>query len=162
TPANQSALNIITTAPIQAALRAGWFALGAVVAAVLALLLSIWFAAQRDILIMRRAAARSQQPPLWQRVQLDLLAAIIALAGFGFYLHLPPPEGLDTSTNHFLFFPPSLFAPLFLLFAGVLLSLRLFPALLRLFASRASRPPDPPPMLALAQVSRTPGQSLRL
>ena len=162
TPANQNALNIITTAPMQATLSVGWFALGTVAAAVLALLLFIWFAAQRDVLVMRRAAARSQQSPLWQRVQLDLLAAVIALAGYGVSFYLTHSGALDASTNQLIVLPLSLIGPIFLLIAGVLLFLRLFPALLRLFASQAGRRPGAAPMLALAQMSRTPGQSLRL
>jgi ABC-type antimicrobial peptide transport system permease subunit len=162
TPANQNALNIITKAPMQAALGAGWFALGAVVAAVLALLLSIWFAAQRDVLVMRRAAARSQQPPLWQRVQLDLLAAVLALGGYGVSFYLTHSGALDASTNQLIVLPLSLIGPIFLLIAGVLLFLRLFPALLRLLARQVVRRPGAPPMLALAQMSRTPGQALRL
>ncbi|HEX6779258.1 MAG TPA: FtsX-like permease family protein [Ktedonobacterales bacterium] len=161
-PANQNALNIITNAPMQAMLSAGWLALGAVVAAMLALLLSVWFAAQRDILIMRRAAARSQHAPLWQRLQLDVLAALIALAGYGIAFYLTHSGALDASTNQLIVLPLSLIGPIFLLIAGVLLFLRLFPALLRLFARQAGRRPGAAPMLALAQMSRAPGQSLRL
>jgi ABC-type antimicrobial peptide transport system permease subunit len=160
-PANRNALNIITNAPAQAALSAGWFALYAVVAALLALLLSIWFAAQRDVLVMRRAAARSQQQPLWQRVQLDLLAAILALGGYGVSFYLTHSGALNAA-NQVIALPLALIGPIFLLIAGILLFLRLFPALLRLLARQIVRRPGAPPMLALAQMSRTPGQALRL
>ncbi len=162
TLANRNALNIITNAPMQAALSAGWVALGAVVAAVLAVLLSIWFAAQRDVLVMRRAAARTPQPPLWQRVRLDLLAAVLALGGYGVSFYLTHSGALDASTNQVIVLPLSLIGPIFLLVAGILLFLRLFPALLRLLARQVVRRPGAPPMLALAQMSRAPGQALRL
>jgi ABC-type antimicrobial peptide transport system permease subunit len=162
TPSNQNALTFLTANPLQAALGGAWLALITAAGMVAALLFSIWGATRRDVLTIRREAARSKRRPLWQRLQLDLVAALMALAVYASSLYLTRSGAIDASTNQIIALPLSLVGPLFLLVAALLLFLRLFPHLLRFFAWRAARRPGAPPLLALAQMSRAPQQPLRV
>ncbi|HLW02191.1 MAG TPA: ABC transporter permease [Ktedonobacterales bacterium] len=159
---DQNALNLITANPLQAALSVSWLALVAVVVVVTTLLLSIWGAARRDVLAIRRESARTTRRPLWQLAQLDLVAAVLALAAFGISLYISRSGVVDASSNQTLALPLSLLGPMFLLVAGALVFLRLFQRLLHLLARRAARRPGAPPMLALAQMSRAPQPALRV
>lgn len=160
--ADQNALNIITTAPLQAALGVAWVAALVVSVVALGLLLAIWSAARRDVLALRREAARASSRPFWQRLRLDLVAAVLALALYGASVYITQTNALDAHAYQALALPLSLVGPLFLLIAGLLLVLRLFRYALRLLAWRAARRPSAPPMLALAQMSRAPQASLRV
>ncbi len=162
TPSNQNALNFLTANPLQAALGVFWLAVITAAGIVAALVLSIWGATRRDVLTIRREAARSTRSPLWLRLRLDLVAALMALAAYGISLYLTRSGAIDASSNQVIALPLSLVGPLFLLVAAILVVLRLFPRLLRFFARRAARRPGAPPLLALAQMSRAPQQSLRV
>ncbi|HEY7358699.1 MAG TPA: FtsX-like permease family protein, partial [Ktedonobacterales bacterium] len=159
---DQNALNFITARPVQAALGVGWLALPVVVVVALALLLSIWGAARRDVLAIRREAARATHRPIWQRLRLDVVAAVIALAAYGASVYVTQSGALDASSNQLIALPLSLVGPMFLLIAGALVFLRLFQYALRFFAWRAASRPGAPPMLALAQMSRAPQPALRV
>ncbi len=161
-PADQSALTLVTTDPLQAALGLRWYAILAMAAAVSATIFSLWGAVRQDVLVLRRELARPARRPLWQRLRLDLVAASIALAGYGISLYLLHAGALDARTNQVLLLPVSLVGPICLLITAVLLFLRLFPLLLRLVARRATRWLGAPLMLALAQLSRAPQQSIRV
>ena len=159
---DQNALNVITATPLQAALSVGWEALLVVIIVALALLLSIWSAAQRDILAIRREASRTTTRAIWQRLPLDLVAAIIALAAYGVSFYITQSGALDAQSYQSIALPLSLVGPMFLLIAGLFVFLRLFQYVLRLLAWRAARQAGAPPMLALAQMSRSPRLSLRV
>ncbi len=159
---DQSALTIVTGDIVQAALGVGWYALAAAGGAVIAMVLVISGAARRDVLAIRREAARSTRRPLWQRLQLDLVAAIFALVGYGASTYIISSGVVDARTNQLIASPLKLIGPLFLLIAAVLLFLRLFPLLLRFLSWRATRRPGAPSMLALAQMARAPNQSVRM
>ncbi len=159
---DQNALNLITASPLQAALSVGWLALLVVGVVVLTLLFSIWSAARRDVLAIRRESARATRRPLWQLLQLDLVAAVIALAAFGASAYVNASGALDATSNQTIALPLALLGPIFLLIAATLLFLRLFQRLLRVLAGRAARRPGAPPMLALAQMSRAPQPALRV
>ena len=159
---DQSALTIVTGDSTQAALRVGWYAVAGAGGAIIAMLLVMSGAARRDVLAIRREAARSTRQPLWQRLQLDLVAAIFALVGYGASNYIINAGVVDARTNQLIALPLKLVGPVFLLIAAVLLFLRLFPLLLRLLSSQAMRRPGAPLMLALAQMARAPNQSLRM
>ena len=159
---DQGALSIVTSNTIQAALGVGWYALAAAGGAIVAMLLVMSGAARHDVLAIRREAARSTRRPLWQRLQLDLVAAIFALVGYGASNYIISSGVIDARTNQLIAIPLQLIGPLFLLIAAVLLFLRLFPLLLRVLSWRAARRPGAPSMLALAQVARAPNQSVRM
>ncbi len=162
TPSDQGALSSVIGNPLTAALGLSGYAAVAALGAMLTMLLSIWGAARRDLLGLRRELARPTQRPFWQRLRLDEVAIIIALSGYGVSLAMTHSGALDARTNQILFLPVSLVGPVFLLVAAALLFLRFFPLLLRFFARQTARRPGAPPMLALAQLSRAPQPSLRL
>jgi ABC-type antimicrobial peptide transport system permease subunit len=159
---DQSALMLVTGDSIHAALGVIWFALAAAGGAVLAMVLVISGAARRDVLAIRREAARSTRRPIWQRLQLDLVAAIFALVGYGVSAYILNTGVIDARSDQLIATPLQLVGPVFFLIAAVLCFLRLFPMLLRLIAWRAARRPGAPAMLALAQMARAPHQSLRM
>lgn len=161
-PADQGALNIIAGNPLQVWLGVGWYALAASLGAVIAMIVAIRSSASRDVLEMRRETARATRRPLWQRVYLDMVAAVIALTGFGLSLYVTHAGVLDTRVDLLISAPLALVAPIFLIIAGVLFFLRFFPALMRQGARFAARRPDAAPMLALAHIARAPRQAIRM
>jgi len=161
-PADQGALNIISGNPFQVALGVGWYALAASLGAVLAMVVSIRSSASRDVLEMRRETARATRRPIWQRVYLDMVAAVVALTGFGISLYITHAGVLDSRVDLLISAPLALIAPIFLVIAGVLFFLRFFPALVRQGARFAARRPDAPPMLGLAYMARAPRQAIRM
>jgi putative ABC transport system permease protein len=161
TPADQQALNIISD-PVQGALDVGWYALAASLGAVVAMIITIRSSASRDVLEMRRESARALRRPLWQRLYLDMIAAVIALTGFGLSLYVTHAGVFDTRVDLFISAPLALVAPIFLVIAGVLLFLRFFPVLLRRASRLAARYSGAAPVLALAQMARQPRQAMRM
>lgn len=153
------AVAIILGQPLATAWGLRWYALATVLAAFVAMLISTHRAANLNILALRRDSARSARQPFWQRLNLDIIFAIIALAGYGFYSfavsRVPGPLHIFLSAL-------SLFAPIFLLLAASLLFLRFFPALLQLGAKLASRSRSATPMLAISQMARAPRQASRM
>ncbi|HLW00274.1 MAG TPA: FtsX-like permease family protein [Ktedonobacterales bacterium] len=160
--ANQGALNVLTGNPIQVALTVDWFALAAAVCAVITMILALRGSVSQDVLALRREAARSTRRPLWRRLNLDIIFIIIAVTGFILSLYVSTSSALDPQTNLLISTPLTLVAPLLLVLAGVLLFLRCFPLLLRLGASLASRRPAAPPMVAIAQMARSPRHATRM
>ncbi len=160
--ADQQALNSLTEHPLPTVLAVGAYALVAALCAVGAMALAIWRSASRDVLEMRRQAARATRQPLWQRLYLDVAAVIIALTGFSLSLYVSNSGALDARTVVVIATPLALVAPIFLVIAGLLLFLRAYPLLLRRIARITSRRPEAAPMLALAQIARAPGQAVRM
>ncbi len=80
--ADQRSLSLIAGDPWGTALSLAGYALVAAVACVIAMVIAIYRAMQLDVLAMRREAARSTSRPLWQRINLDIVAVIITLTGF--------------------------------------------------------------------------------
>jgi hypothetical protein len=159
---DQQAVNVIAGNLLPVALTVGWYALVAALFAVAAMVLAVRGSASRDVLEMRRESARTTRQPFWQRIYLDVVAVIIALTGFAFWLYVSNSGALDAQTSLVISTPLALVAPIFLVIAGILLFLRFFPALLRLLASFASRRPGAASMLALAQMARAPRQAVRM
>ena len=153
------AVAIILGQPLATAWGLRWYALATVLAAFVAMVISTHRAANLNILVLRRDSARSARQPFWQRLNLDIIFAIIALAGYGFYSfavsRVPGPLHIFLSAL-------SLFAPIFLLLAASLLFLRFFPALLALGAKLASKSRSATPMLAISQMARAPRQASRM
>jgi hypothetical protein len=159
---DQTALNLVSGNMLQVALGLRWFALLTMTVTILAMIIATFGAMGLDVLAMRREAARSTRRPLWQRLNLDIVAAIIALIGFGFSVYVSHSGVLDAQLNLLLLSPLTLLESMCLLIAGMLLLLRLFPLLLRLGARLAQRGRGAAPMLALAQMARAPRQALRM
>ena len=160
-PADQGALAIISGNPEAVAVNLGGYALVAVVASIIAMVIAIYRAMQLDILAIRREAARSTRRPIWQRINLDIVAIIITLTGFGISYYVTNSGVLDPQLRLLLLSPLTLLGTVFLMIAALLLFLRIFQLLLRLGAWLAARGRGAASMLALAQMARSPRQSVR-
>src|SRR5260370_39593243 len=117
---------------------------------------------QLDVLAMRREAARSTSRPLWQRINLDIVAVIITLTGFAITSYLINSGVLDAQLRLLLLSPLTLLGIVFLLIAALLVFLRLFQLLLRVGALLAARSHGAAPMRALPQMARAQRHSVRM
>ncbi len=159
----QAAISLVTGQPVQAMVSVAFYALATVIVVVAAMAFMLWLAAGKNALVIRREAARTTQRPLWQRLNLDAVTAVIALVGYGVSLYLVSLNNLfDARTRVLVVAPLTLIAPLFLLIAFLFLFLRFFTALLRLGARLAMRSRGAISMLALAHMARNPRQTLRM
>ena len=145
----QSAAGVLTGNPLQAALSAGWYALAAVLIAMLVVIVAIRRAAAMDILAFRRESARATRPSLWRRLHLDLFLSLLVCIGYAAYAYLS-----GNSDVRIILGLLALVAPLLLLAAGITLFLRLFPLLLRLGTWLAMRRRGASAALAFAQMER--------
>ena len=159
---DQGALNVVQTDPWPLVQVLVTYALVTVGIAVLAMLLAIIGATRMGVLSIRHEYARSTHRPLWQRMSLDVVAAIIALTGYAFSAYEASPGVIDARTRVLVLPPLTLAGVIFLLLGLSLLFLRVFPLILRLFARLATRGRSATPMLALAQMARAPRQSIRM
>ncbi len=162
TPADQGALNLVAGNPMQGAIALSGYAILAVVTTILAMTFAINQATRRDILAVRREAARSMRRPLWLQLNLDIIAALIALVGYAISLYFTNTGVLDAHLRLLLLSPLTLLESAFLLIAGILIFLRFFPRILRFGTWLALRNRGSTPMLALAQMARSPRQSIRM
>src|SRR5262249_4971266 len=112
-----------------------------------------------NILALRHESARTTRRPLWQRLNLDLIFAVVAVLGYSAYTYI---VGRVNSFARPFLSVLSLFAILFLMLAIAMLFLRFFPLLLRLLARLASRGQTAAPMLAIGQMARAPRQASRM
>ncbi|HYX50288.1 MAG TPA: FtsX-like permease family protein, partial [Ktedonobacteraceae bacterium] len=151
-PAARDAVNVITNAPLQTLLSIKWYALGAAVIVIATMAFSLYRASRVDVWFTANQDSLSARRPLWQRLNLDMLMALIALAGFGISIYLISIKDLlDPQTQALVVSPLALLAPVFLLLAIALVFLRLLPVVLH-FASRlVMYGRSAPPVLALAQ-----------
>ncbi len=159
----QDALNVITNNPLQALQSVVGYAALVVLVVLLTMSFSLLHFVRMDVLATRREAARSTRRPFWQRLHLDIVAAVIALLAYGVTLYLTTLgsvlNGTIKAISAALF---SLISPYFLIIVLLLLFLRFFPMLLRLGAWFTVRGRTAASMLALAQMSRSPRQSVRM
>ncbi|MDQ6662710.1 MAG: hypothetical protein M3Z24_17330, partial [Chloroflexota bacterium] len=160
--AHQNALNIIrgNAGPVFQELL--YYALGTTAILLLTMAIAIRRAAKLDVVMLRRETGRSTNRPIWQRIGLDMIAALIALLGYAASVYITSPGVLDVQVRALIVPPVTLLEVLFLLIAATLLFLRFFPDLLRLAATLVARGRSATPMLALAQMARAPQQSLRM
>jgi putative ABC transport system permease protein len=156
---DQGALNVLTHNPLAAAWSVRWFAFGAGVCAIIAMIVSTRRAANSNVLALRRESARTRAKPLWQRLNLDLVFSAFAILGYTAYSYIV--SHVPGSVRPFLSVL-ALFAMFFLMIAVVMLFLRFFPLLLRLFARIAARGNKAAPMLAIGQMARSPRQASRM
>jgi putative ABC transport system permease protein len=162
-PNAQDAINVIANAPVQALLSVKWYALVAALIGIVTMFLALYRTSRFDAWATGRSTTSSTQRPLWRRLNLDLFALVIAIAAYAISSYLTSIQQLlDPQTQAIVVTPLALLAPIFLLLALVLLFLRLFPFLLRLGNALVMRRRGAAPMLAIAQMARTPRQSLRM
>jgi putative ABC transport system permease protein len=158
---DQNAINLLTNEPGQVAVTLLEYAIVAVAIALIAMIFSIYRATRSDIVSLRRESARTTRVPFWQRSGLDLIAAFVALVGYGVSIYITNPNVLSTRVRTLLLSPMTLLGSVFLLMAATLLFLRGFPLFLRLCSWLASRGRGATPLLALAQMARAPQQAVR-
>lgn len=161
TASERAALTLITTTPLQVAFQLSLRSLAIAGLAMLGSCTAIWRVVRSNLLILRQQSARPTQRPLWMRWRLDLLAALAALAGAGFSLYIGSPGVLDVRTRTLVLPVSALVGVLFLLLGGLLLLLRGLPLLLQQAEWLAARTRGAAPLLAMAQIARSPRQPLR-
>ncbi|HLH61971.1 MAG TPA: FtsX-like permease family protein [Ktedonobacteraceae bacterium] len=162
TPGDQTVVSLITQNPLQAAWGLRWPALLIIAISMLAMALAIIRAVRIDMLALGRESARSSHRPFWQRMRLDLAAVLVAIVGFAFSLYITTPGVLDDHVRALILPATTVVGALFFLLACALLLLRFFPSILRLASSLASRSRRAIPMLALANMARSPHQAFRI
>lgn len=162
TVADLGALNIVGGNPLPIVQSVGIYALATTGAMVLTMILAIWSTASRDVLALRRETARSTHRPFWQRLNLDIVAIVIALLCAGFALYLSNSSALDSRSRLLYLSPLTLLEAICILLAAMLLLLRGFPWLLRGGAWLTARLRGATSLVALAQMSRAPRQSIRM
>jgi ABC-type antimicrobial peptide transport system permease subunit len=159
----QDALNIVTNHPVQALMQVLVYGLAIVLVTLLTMGFSLFVVARMDVLALRRETTRSTARPFWQRFYLDIVAGVVALAGYGFLLYVTSiGNELQGNAQVLVTTPLSIIAPFFLITGLLFLFLRIFPLLLCLGARLAARGRGAVALLALAQIARTPRQSLRM
>jgi len=161
-PSNQSALSIISGSPIQVVPGILWYPLITIFVAVMAMIVVASRTTRQAVLSIRREAARSTRLPLWQRLNVDILAAIIMIVGYSISYYVINAGILDPRLTLLLLAPLTLVGAVFLLIASLLFFLRFFPYLLQFGSSLTAHIRGASPMLALAYMSRAPRQSVRL
>lgn len=161
-PADQASINLITADRVRVVQGLAGRDLLIVGLAVLAMIFSTWRITRSNILVMRRENARGTQQPFWIRFKLDIMAAVVALVGFGLSLYIASPGVLDLRTRTLILPITTMIGLLFLLVGCLLVFLRFFPAVLQLGERWAGRNRGAAPLLALAQMARSPRQSLRM
>lgn len=131
--------------------------------ALAAITLAAWLATRGNIVSQRAGEGRTQRAPFWKRYNLDVLLALLCLAG---YVELSQFGGLSVraqlSQASTTADPLQVAAPLLLLLAGALLTLRLLPPLAALGSWAAARGRGVTNMLAFTQVARTSARFARL
>lgn len=161
--ASQGALNVVTDHLTQVVQTSLLYGAGILLVVLLTMSIQLFFVARMDVLAMRRQSARSSRRPLWQRLNLDVIAGVLALLSYGISFYLTTlSDVLRGDARTLIVEPLSVVAPFFLIIGCLLLFLRVFPLLLRLASWLATRGKGAVPMLALAQISRAPRQPLRM
>ncbi|MBX5455420.1 MAG: ABC transporter permease [Thermogemmatispora sp.] len=153
---------LLISQPVQTLFSLGGYALAATLVGLLTMAFTIGRATRSDVLALRREAARTSQAPLWQRLHLDVVAALLMLPGYGMAFYLTHSNVLDAHTRLILLAPLTLLGAVLLIIAGLLLLLRLLPLMLTAAAHLAAGRRGLAPLLALAQMARAPRQSLRM
>ena len=119
--ADRGALNIIMTNTLQILSRLSLYAVATAIVAVVAMVIAVSRSTSLDILSMRRESARSARLAVWQRLNLDVVAAIIAIIGYGVSAYITNSSLLDIQLRLLLVSPLTLLGIVFLLIAGILL-----------------------------------------
>ena len=125
------------------------------------MLLSYITSVTENMLSLRRESSRSRRQPLWMRLMVDVVMALIGLVCYGCFLYVLNSGVLTAQTRLLLLSPLLLLAAFLLLLAGCLFFLRLFPTLLTWTAQLAAYSRSADAVLAMAQMARAPRQNMR-
>ncbi|MBO0782285.1 MAG: FtsX-like permease family protein [Ktedonobacteraceae bacterium] len=158
-----NALNIISGHYPEVLQNSALYGGGILLVVLLTMSISLFLAVRMDVLAFRRESTRTNKRPLWQRLNLDMIAGILALLSYVISLYLTQLSNvLQDDANTLIKAPLSVVTPFFLILGCMLLFMRVFPLLLRLGAHLMSRGRGAVSMLALAQISRAPRMPIRM
>ncbi|GCE18471.1 hypothetical protein KDK_22710 [Dictyobacter kobayashii] len=161
--ADYGAIGAVLANWISAGLSVSGYAVITVVVVLVALMIAIYQATALDVLALRRETGRSTHKSFQLRFRLDLLAVIVMVVGYGVSFYLTSSDTLDPHLRLILLSPLIMARAIFTIIAAILLFLRFFPYLLRWGSNWATRRDrGASSVLALAQLSRSPRQSLRM
>ncbi len=161
--AEQNALNVVTQNVVHAGQGVLVYALVIALIAIVTMSITLYSAARTNVLALRRESSRTSRSPFWQRFNLDVIAGLVALLGYGLSLYLTSVGTvLQNDTKTLVTAPLSVLAPLFLIIACILFFLRLFPLFLRFIAFLVVRRRGAVSLLAITQIARSPRESLRM
>ncbi len=138
------------------------YAILAILISFLVFCFALFQATKQDVLTIRRESARVTRAPFWRRMQLDLIAGLVALIIYGFSIYFTGYSAPDARANTLLVLPLALVGPVCLIVACLLFFLRIFPRLLHLGEVWAARSRGAEPLLALGQLARAPRQALSI
>lgn len=164
-PANLQTLSVITTNPISAVLDVKWFAVIAVVVALIVMIVAIHRSSKLDIVTLRRESSRTKRVPFWRRLNLDLFAVVLIVAGYVVYNYLWQALATAQAVDPIIYNMTKIvgfIAPPLLAAALLMLFLRLFPLILRLATAFAAKKRSAPAVLAFAQMERLPRSAARI
>ena len=164
-PANQQVLSVITTNPISAALDVKWFAVIAVVVALIVMIVAIHRSSKLDIVTLRRESSRTKRVPFWRRLNLDLFAVVLIVAGYVVYNYLWQALATAQAVDPIIYNMAKIvgfIAPPLLAAALLMLFLRLLPLILRLATALVAKKRSAPAVLAFAQMERLPRSAARI
>ncbi len=159
---DQGVLTLVFANPLRIALSLAAYALVAALVVILVMATALRRAVQVNALTLRREASRTMHRPVWQRIQLDLLVMVVLLITYAVFTYMTTSGILSIRQRLFLLSPLTLLGTTCLVVVCLLLFMRLFRVLLRLGSKAAMRGRGATPMLALAQMARAPGQSVRM
>lgn len=123
--------------PVELTISVWFWSLGAAIVAFLIVLGPTLLVAKSGISNVERSRARPDNPPIFQRIYLDILIVVLG----GLFLWELSSRGVASSDREgqVTSDPTLLFAPVMLLISVALLTLRAFPVLTRVSASVATR-----------------------
>ncbi|GLV57904.1 hypothetical protein KDH_47390 [Dictyobacter sp. S3.2.2.5] len=156
-------IDLVLRDPWPLLLSVSGYALVTVLVVVVVLVFAINHMTSLDVLAIRRESSRATRRPFWLRMNLDIMAIILMLVGYLISTYLTNTNALDAKLRLVLLSPLVLARTVCTILAAILVFLRFFPSLLRLgswLATRRSRGASS--MVALAQLSRSPRQSVRM
>lgn len=158
----QGALDLIFSSPLKPLGMIWYYALAGILVCIMTMMFCVYRAVSFDVLALRRETARSTARTIWQRLNLDIVAIVIALTGFGASLYLSHVQDLNAQTSALVVAPLSLIAPIFLALAVILILMRVYPLLLSLTARVVGYGRGVSAILAVGQMARSPRQALRM
>ncbi|EFH79893.1 FtsX-like permease family protein [Ktedonobacter racemifer] len=139
------------------------YALLALLAGMGSMLFTLAQSLRLNVLTQRYESARVTLRPYWERFYLDAISAVIALVLYLIANYVFQLQGLlSDDTIYAIATPVALLAPFFFMLSILFCFLRFAPRGLNLLARLAHRGRTAPPMLALAQMTRSPRRPLQI
>ena len=157
----QSALNVLPTAPWEVLFALGWYIWVAVILVTLTMCLAVWRILKNSTLGSSTTRSAGGHRPLWQRLYVDVILALLGVLTYGLYIYLMSIGIIDVQLQVVLGAPCMLVAATLFCLAAMLLALRLFPLLIQRGASLATRGTGIVPLVALVLMARAPRQAMR-